>query len=55
VDFTDLERKVHDFREQVEVAVTEITTAIVKLNNAAGGASEGAIEPIITTNSNLFT
>ena len=52
VDFTELERRIYEFREQVEVAVTEITNAIVKLNHTG---NEGE-QPVITTNtSNLFT
>ena len=32
IDFTDLERKVYEFREQFEAAIVETTTALVRLN-----------------------
>ena len=54
IDFTELERRMQEFREQVELAVTEITTAIIKLNQGSNGQENS--EPAINTHtSNLFT
>jgi hypothetical protein len=53
IDFTELERRMQEFREQVELAVTEITTAIIKLNQGNGHKNS---EPVINSHvSNLFT
>lgn len=32
IDFTELEKKVYEFREQFEAAIVETTTALVRLN-----------------------
>ena len=52
IDFTELEKKVYEFREQFEAAIVETTTALVKMNQ---GTSSENVEQIITHTSNLFT